>query len=331
VLVRVSEGVGVGVCVGDGVVVVGEAETLTCTAAAVGVEDALTADLAFLVASTRVLEFLLPDLARGSLAAVAADLRSSMLDELDFTKEASQLRAFAAYLDSTQNASATVPFVYTQLSTRRLITMERLRGVPLTDAAALAGPASRRGVPPEELLIGALNTWAGSVLACEAFHADLHAGNLLVLADGRVAFIDFGVVGRISPGTWGSVSSLLAAAAAEDWRAAAQSMVAMGAAEAVDVDAFGRDLGALAASFRGVRASVVVQGGAASVAVDEADVNRVLLDLVRTGERHGVRFPREFGLLLKQVLYFDRYRAILAPELDVLSDPRVRLSQAQRW
>ena len=49
------------------------------------------------------------------------------------------------------------------------------------------------------------------------------------------------------------------------------------------------------------------------------------LQIVQAGETHGVRFPREFGLLLKQFLYFDRYTRILAPTLSVLDDERVTL------
>lgn len=44
---------------------------------------------------------------------------------------------------------------------------------------------------------------------------------------------------------------------------------------------------------------------------------------VRVGETYGLKFPREFGLLLKQLLYFDRYLRLLAPELQVFSDDRV--------
>ena len=71
--------------------------------------------------------------------------------------------------------------------------MERLRGVALTDLEAIRGATG----DPEGTLIMALNTWLGSVFACESFHADLHAGNLLVLADGRVGFIDFGTSNQI--------------------------------------------------------------------------------------------------------------------------------------
>lgn len=51
---------------------------------------------------------------------------------------------------------------------------------------------------------------------------DVHAGNLLVLEDGRVAFIDFGIVGRFSPGTWGGVSRLADGVAQEDFNVMAE-------------------------------------------------------------------------------------------------------------
>jgi len=46
---------------------------------------------------------------------------------------------------------------------------------------------------------------------------------------------------------------------------------------------------------------------------------------VRVSENYGLKFPREFGLLLKQLLYFDRYTKLLAPTLNVLEDDRIRL------
>ena len=56
--------------------------------------------------------------------------------------------------------------------------MELLEGAPLTDYAAIRSITSR---DPEEVLVGALNTWFGSVVACETFHADVHAGRCLLV------------------------------------------------------------------------------------------------------------------------------------------------------
>ena len=46
-------------------------------------------------------------------------------------------------------------------------------------------------------------------------------------------------------------------------------------------------------------------------------------DLIALGERHGIRFPRAFALLLKQILYFDRYIKILAPDMNLFDDERL--------
>lgn len=96
--------------------------------------------------------------------------------------------------------------------------------------------------------------------------------------------------------------------------------------------AFSADLEHLFSSLQSVDAELIVQAGAggrvsASVAADDAAVNRVLLDLVRVGENNGIRFPREFALLIKQLLYFDRYNRILAPQLRVFDDQRINLRQ----
>jgi len=55
------------------------------------------------------------------------------------------------------------------------------------------------------------------------------------------------------------------------------------------------------------------------------DVNNILMEMVKVGEGHGLHFPREFALLLKQFLYFDRYVHILAPEMDVFMDERLNM------
>lgn len=64
----------------------------------------------------------------------------------------------------------------------------------------------------------------GSVMMCDSFHADVHAGNLLVLKDGRVAFIDFGIVGRISPRTWNAMQALSTAAVTSDFETMAVAL-----------------------------------------------------------------------------------------------------------
>merc|ERR1712127_841428 len=67
--------------------------------------------------------------------------------------------------------------------------------------------------------------------------------------------------------------------------------------------------------------------GAAASAIDETQLNRAVAAVARVAEGYGIRFPREFALLIKQVLYFDRYTSLLAPGLDVLNDERLAMNQ----
>lgn len=308
-----------------------------------GVEDTLTADLSFVYLCSRYLEFLQPELGRLSLAGVLEDMRTSMMAEVDFTKEAQHIAHFTTFLDSRgYRAIATTPFVYSQLSSKRILVLERLVGVPLTDLEAVRAATRTSGRDPEAILVNALNTWFASVMGAETFHADVHAGNLLVLPDGRVGFIDFGIVGKISPVTWRAVEALISSMALADYETMARALATIGAcSDNVDYTAFARDLEAFFAELEQLNSSLVVQRGppvarpdgrgsvssapsvSASLEVDQAQLNRLFVQLVRIGEVHGVRFPREFGLFLKQLLYFDRYTRILAPSLQVFNDERI--------
>ena len=103
--------------------------------------------------------------------------------------------------------------------------MEKLNGVSLIDLEGIRQYTD----DPEGTLISALNTWSMSVVMCPSFHADVHAGNLLVLRDGRVAFIDFGIVGRLPPKIWQSVTDLSEGVYKGDYDLMAQGLIRMGA------------------------------------------------------------------------------------------------------
>ncbi len=241
-----------------------------------------------------------------------------MMEECDFIKEANNLKVFRTFLLDTHNDEATVPRVYEHCSSRRILTMERFYGVPLTDLESIRGYAR----DPERTLITAMNTWFASLTKCEFFHADVHAGNLMVLQDGRVGFIDFGIVGRIRPDTWQAVSDFISAVMVGNFEGMADAMTRIGITrESVVVSALANDLRTLYQQMdRMVPDHVPYEADQA-----EDDVNSILMDMVRVGESHGLHFPREFALLLKQFLYFDRYVHILAPEMDVFMDERLTM------
>ncbi|KAI3869196.1 hypothetical protein MKW92_022488 [Papaver armeniacum] len=298
-----------------------------------GIEDTLVADLNFIYVVSRILEFLNPEFSRTSLVDIVKDIKESMLEEVDFKKEAANIESFQRYLEAMGlTRQATAPKVYPHCSTRRILTMERLYGVPLTDLDSIRSLVTS----PETTLITALNVWFGSLLACETFHADVHAGNLWVLRDGRIGFLDFGIVGRISPKTWAAMEGFLASIAIEEYEQMASSLIDMGATSSnVDAKAFARDLEKVFSSIQDLDTEVIVAAArgsdarttiAANVVVDERQMNALFLDVVRVSESYGLRFPREFALLMKQLLYFDRYTRLLAPNVNMLQDQRISIA-----
>ncbi len=287
-----------------------------------GVEKIIITDLNLLHLVARVAERVTPGAAHASLAAIVEEIQSSMMEECDFLREAANIEAFRQYLDDTLNRDAAVPRVYPELSTARVLTMERFFGASLTDPAGLR----RCTDDPEGLLVAALNTWFGSLMHCRTFHADLHAGNLMALRDGRIGFIDFGIVGRIREETWRAMFALAEGLPKGDFKAVAEGLATMGATrEGVDTARLASDLEAL---FRRLDLAPVEPGRPAGypsydAPPEDEDLNRALMDLVAVGRRHGIRFPREFTLLVKQFLYFDRYIRMLAPDLALFGDSRV--------
>ncbi|CAM9795164.1 unnamed protein product, partial [Choristocarpus tenellus] len=209
-----------------------------------------------------------------------------------------------------------------------VLLQERLWGVPLTDLEGIKAYSK----DPEATLVAALNTWTLSVMNCDFFHADVHAGNLLVLEDGRVAFIDFGIVGKFSPGTWTGVSKLADGVAAQDYEVIAEALCEVGATVGtVDTKAFASDLEGLWGKFGSLYPDVVAAesaGGPGQLGDSSTqEATDFMLELVSVSGANGLKLPREFGLLIKQQLYFGRYTQILAPTLDPLRDSRVQLQQ----
>ena len=127
-------------------------------------------------------------------------------DELDFRHEAGYMRQLRRNAVESQSASEYVPFVVSELSTRRVLVAEFLEGVTLMDHVR----ACESGDPAHETRLNGMNfdsdrvarhiieNCLGDVFRFGVFHADLHPGNLMILNDNMIGYVDFGITGIIS-------------------------------------------------------------------------------------------------------------------------------------
>jgi aarF domain-containing kinase len=241
-----------------------------------------------------------------------------MLDELDFTREAQSLIEFRDFLARNNIIDATAPLPYTEVSSKRVLTMEYLRGVPFVNANVKDFTSDTAAT-----LFTAISTWGRSIADMNFFHADLHGGNLLCLEDGRVGFLDFGIVGRIPSAIVAPLGALVQAGVNGDYPGVTRALVLIGATDGpVDEAKLGRELEEVVNKLMVMAPDPT--NAEKTVAMDDREITKLVLEVVGVAENNGLKLPREFGLLMKQVLFFDRYQKLLAPDSDPLRDPRLR-------
>jgi ubiquinone biosynthesis protein len=156
-----------------------------------GIENLVERDLDALLRLTSSIERHLPWAGPYQLRAFADEFARKLREELDFRVEAANARIIAENLGRAPVLR--VPTVYPNASSARLLTMERLEGISVREGAEVA----RRGFDRREIADTLLASYLQQVMVDGVYHADPHAGNILVLTDGRIGLIDFGAVGRI--------------------------------------------------------------------------------------------------------------------------------------
>ncbi|HVQ98068.1 MAG TPA: AarF/ABC1/UbiB kinase family protein, partial [Mycobacterium sp.] len=158
---------------------------------------------------------------------VVADFADNLAEELDFRLEAQSMDAWVAHLHASPlGHNIRVPQVYWDFTSHRVLTMERVRGIRIDDAAAIR----KAGFDGVELVKALLFSLFEGGLRHGLFHGDLHAGNLYVDEAGRIVFFDFGIMGRIDPRTrWLLRELVYALLVKKDHAAAGKIVVLMGA------------------------------------------------------------------------------------------------------
>jgi ubiquinone biosynthesis protein len=124
-------------------------------------------------------------------------LAEQVSEELDLRNEARSMAWFAERMVALGIDALKIPDVVPALSGRRVLTMELLDGVPVDDV----GGIERLGADAPHLIKQLVLSWFALALCTGAFHGDVHAGNLLVLTDGRLGVLDWGIVGRVDADT----------------------------------------------------------------------------------------------------------------------------------
>ena len=272
-----------------------------------GIEDRLAADLAWARRWARRMARL-PGLAALPALSALEEIEASAARELDLRHEGRVADRFRH--DFRDDAIVQVPRVVWPGTTRRVLTSEWVEGWRLSEL----GPAERSGIDARALAEHGARAFLRQVLQLGRFHADLHPANLLVTPQGRICYLDFGIVGHAPPAQRHAIARLLAATAYGDEDLALDASRALGLDIPDEVAAaVARDVAALAERHLRGRTPADVRGYATG-----------FLDLLR---RRGIAIPSGYGLLVKALLTVEGVARSLYPDLDVVEVARPEVTR----
>ena len=238
---------------------------------------------------------------------IVDDTVTSLRRELDFEIEADSMERFAANLRSFgSNDRIRVPEVHRPLTTADVLTMERIDGIKVDDLMGL----ELTGLDLLDLLRAGVRAWIESACEHGFFHGDVHAGNLMVDGSGRAVFVDFGIMGQLDDTTRRLVRrGVVAMLHEQDFEEVTRCLVALG----VHLKP-GLDVSRAARAIRRIAEPLLEKP------LSELDYQEIFLAAIRVAAPHGVQMPRSLVLLGKQVVYFERYAKLVAPDWDILAD-----------
>lgn len=246
------------------------------------------------------------------LPAVVEEVRSAIIEELDFRLEANNQDYFNVVNPHPEQVFA--PKVYKELSSERVMV-----------SAWVEGTSPAKSLLPREQLKEIAGNGAKSlmhqILVDGFFHADPHAGNVVITLDGRLAFIDWGMVGNLTRRLRHALGDFLVAAMDQDAERLVRIATELAPSEA-----------RLNQRLLEQRVLVVLRQDL-NFTTGRLQMGRAMLRLLYVLGKNGIPLSRDFSIMAKAVLSFEEIGWILDPDFDLktFATPLVRQQQRDGW
>jgi ubiquinone biosynthesis protein len=242
----------------------------------------------------------LPELAPYRPCASVAEFQRALRRELDFDRERRHMEEFRRSFAGT--GLVHIPRTFPDYCTDRVLVMEWIEGIPLSSPTAIAESGldlcaiARRGV----------DLYLEMIFRYGFYHADPHPGNLVLLEDGGIGLLDYGMVGRIDEALREDIEDLLLAMVDQDSQQLSAVVMRVGSTPpTLDEAALGLDLADFVAHFGNQPAEQFELGPAL----------HEMFDLMR---RHGIILPAAMTMLLKVLIMLEGTGRRLAPTFSLM-------------
>jgi predicted unusual protein kinase regulating ubiquinone biosynthesis (AarF/ABC1/UbiB family) len=226
------------------------------------------------------------------------EFKRNLIRELDYRQEGKNLEQLAVNL--REFTDIVIPRPVDDYTTGRVLTMDFIRGRKITDLS----PLVHLSIDGARLAESLFRAYLNQILVDGFFHADPHPGNVFITDDGRIALIDLGMIGRVSPGMQEQLLKFLLAISDGRSDDAADIAIRIGERRAhFNEYEFRRRVSDIVASQQ-------------NVTVQDIKIGRSMLEFTQIAGECGIRMPSELTMLSKTLLNLDELGRTLDPRFD---------------
>ena len=267
-----------------------------------GIEQVIRNDLDIMAGLARQLNERMETMALYDLPGLVRELRRLLLRELDFEREARNIRLAQANFQG--HTYIRFPKVFSEFSTRKVLIMELVQGTKLRHVGAL--PESQRLLLAQNGLRASLK----QILEDGFFHADPHPGNIFVTEDGTFTMLDWGMVGRLTPETRLKLITLLEGIVDRDSETVLDILLDFSEHEqGVDLDELHRDIMDLLDDYY-------------SLPLAEVNIGQLLSSITSLLHQYRIRIKSDLAIMIKAMVTSEGSARLLYPQLDVVAEAR---------
>jgi len=219
--------------------------------------------------------------------------------ELDFKNEVKNMNTFKNF--NKDVAFLYVPYVVQDLSSTKVITMERINGFKVDDMKKLLiGHYDLEDLGKKLAL-----SYLKQVLQDGFFHGDPHPGNIFI-CEGKICFIDFGIMGKLSNSLKLTLNDMITAVAFSDINKMISSILSIGIKKGyVNRNKLYEDLNYLILNYL-------------SVSLNNIQISVMLSEIFDIARQNNIRLPRDFILLIRALVILEGVIAIIAPDIKII-------------
>ncbi len=269
------------------------------------IREQIESDINILTTIARLLDKYVPESRFFNPTGIVEEFSKTVRKEMDFVEEARNCCRFRKNFE--HNLDVYIPRIYAEFVTDRVLVMEMVEGVRIDNITAI----EEMGLDRKRLAKTGVDAYFKQTLEDGFFHADPHPGNILVMPTGMIAFLDFGIVGRVSEELKETMADTFLALIHRDFDRLIDNYVELGIVpEHVDIDAFRKDF---KTDLRDLLEPLY------GLTLQEINFAQYLDTITHLAIKHNLKIPSDLLLINKAMLILENIGLQLDPNFDFIA------------